>query len=76
MVTVAVDAMGGDSAPADPVIGAFGAVRANPQLKIKLVGIKDILEKYPVIKSSLEEIIKKRVLDRRKAKQNLFSAFT
>ncbi|MBE9532194.1 MAG: cyclic nucleotide-binding domain-containing protein, partial [Proteobacteria bacterium] len=38
--------------------------------------IKDILEKYPVIKSSLEEIIKKRVLDRRKAKQNLFSAFT
>ncbi len=45
MVTVAVDAMGGDSAPADPVIGAFGAVRANPQLKIKLVGIKDVLEK-------------------------------
>lgn len=45
MVTVAVDAMGGDSAPADPVIGAFGAVRVNPRLKIKLVGIKDILEK-------------------------------
>ncbi|MEE9543650.1 MAG: cyclic nucleotide-binding domain-containing protein, partial [Thermodesulfobacteriota bacterium] len=38
--------------------------------------IKDILAKYPDIKESLEGIIKKRVLDRRKAKQNLFSAFT
>ena len=45
MVTVAVDAMGGDSAPVDPVIGAFGAVRVNPQLRIKLVGVRNILER-------------------------------
>ena len=45
MVTFAVDAMGGDSAPADPIIGAFGAARENPDLRIKLVGIQNVLEK-------------------------------
>lgn len=44
MVTVAVDAMGGDSAPADPVAGALAAARADPHVNIKLVGIQSVLE--------------------------------
>lgn len=45
MITVAVDAMGGDSAPIEPVAGACGAARVNPQIRIKLVGDQSVIEK-------------------------------
>ena len=50
MVNVAVDAMGGDNAPAEIVKGAIEAVNANREIKVFLVGreavIKEELAKY------------------------------
>lgn len=44
-VRIAVDAMGGDYAPAEPVQGAVDAVNANPSVFVSLVGQKEIVEK-------------------------------
>jgi glycerol-3-phosphate acyltransferase PlsX len=44
LVRVAVDAMGGDNAPHDIVLGAVQAARADPSLEIRLVGRLDALE--------------------------------
>ena len=43
-IKVAVDAMGGDHAPAEIVKGSIEAVRASTKLKIYLVGRKDAIE--------------------------------
>lgn len=40
-ITVAVDAMGGDNAPAEIVKGVVDAVKANETVNVKLVGIED-----------------------------------
>ncbi len=45
LVKVAVDAMGGDNAPAEIVKGAVEAVNVSDKVKIYLVGKQDILEK-------------------------------
>lgn len=45
MVNVAVDAMGGDNAPAEIVKGAVQAVNENENVKIFLTGRKDDIEK-------------------------------
>ncbi len=45
MVNVAVDAMGGDNAPAEIVKGAVQAVNENDNVKIFLTGRKDDIEK-------------------------------
>ena len=45
LVKVAVDAMGGDYAPEEPVKGAVGAVRADERIFVYLVGKKDLIEK-------------------------------
>jgi glycerol-3-phosphate acyltransferase PlsX len=45
MAVVAVDAMGGDSAPSEPVFGAIAAAQANPRVTIKLVGDESVLER-------------------------------
>ncbi len=44
MVNVAVDVMGGDNAPAEPVKGAVIAVQNNRDIKVFLCGKKDIIE--------------------------------
>lgn len=44
-VKVAVDAMGGDYAPVEPVQGAVDAVNASPDIFVSLVGQKEIIEK-------------------------------
>ncbi len=44
MVTIAVDAMGGDTAPKSEVEGAIRAVRALKQLRTVLVGKQEILK--------------------------------
>ncbi len=50
MITVAVDAMGGDNAPNEIIKGVVDAVNINKNIKVKLVGqeevIKRELEKY------------------------------
>ncbi len=42
---VAVDAMGGDNAPSEIVLGAIDAVKANKQVKVILVGKEDIISR-------------------------------
>ncbi len=44
-INVAVDAMGGDNAPAEIVKGAVQAVQESEKVKIYLAGIQEILEK-------------------------------
>lgn len=58
LVKVAVDAMGGDNAPAEIVKGAVNAVGADPRVKVFLVGkepvIKEELKKYTCDTTRLE----------------------
>src|SRR5258708_1364199 len=44
LVRVAVDAMGGDNAPGEIVLGAVQAAQSDPNLEIRLVGKPDALE--------------------------------
>ena len=48
LVRVAVDAMGGDYAPVEPVKGAVEAVNADERVKVQLVGQVDVIEKEPM----------------------------
>ena len=43
LVRVAVDAMGGDYAPVEPVKGAVEAVNADERVKVQLVGQVDVI---------------------------------
>lgn len=60
MIRVAVDAMGGDYAPAEPVKGAVEAVNAQQNIFVYLVGPKDRLqtelEKYEYPKERIEVV--------------------
>ena len=38
---IAVDAMGGDNAPYERVVGALDAVKGNPDITVVLVGKED-----------------------------------
>lgn len=44
-VRVAVDAMGGDNAPAEIVKGAVAAVKSRKDIQVVLVGIQDVIER-------------------------------
>ena len=44
MVTVALDTMGGDYSPDEIIKGAFGALKKDKDIKIILVGNKEVLE--------------------------------
>lgn len=44
MVNVAVDVMGGDNAPVEPVKGAMIAIEQNKNIKVFLCGRKDVIE--------------------------------
>lgn len=46
MIRVAVDAMGGDFAPKEQVLGAMIAIKNNPDIEIALYGRKEEVEKY------------------------------
>ena len=54
MVTVAVDAMGGDNGPEPIVLGALEALDANENLKVILVGNKEEIQKYLPINKNIE----------------------
>ena len=67
MIKVAVDAMGGDNAPAEMVRGAVGAVTLRQDIKVALVGqqdiIKDELEKCAFGGSQIEIVHAEEVIE-------------
>ncbi len=44
LIRVAVDCMGGDNAPVQPVMGALDALKARDDFQLLLVGQKDVIE--------------------------------
>lgn len=67
MVNVAVDAMGGDNAPAEIIKGAVDAVNANKEIKVFLVGresvIKEELSKYTYDMTQVEIVHASEVIE-------------
>ena len=67
MVRVAVDAMGGDNAPAEMVKGAINAVTLRQDIKVYLVGQQDVvkkeLEKHSYGGSHIEVIHAEEVIE-------------
>ena len=67
MIKVAVDAMGGDNAPAEMVRGAVGAVTLRQDIKVALVGqqdtIKEELEKCAFGGSQIEIVHAEEVIE-------------
>ena len=45
MITVAVDAMGGDNAPSEIVKGAVNALNARQDVKVALVGLPEVINR-------------------------------
>lgn len=66
-VVVALDAMGGDYAPAETVKGAVEAVREHPEIKVILVGkeqeIQDELRKYTYSEDNIDVTNATEVID-------------
>ena len=66
-VTVALDVMGGDNAPTEPVKGAVDAVNARTDIKVLLVGqedvIKEELSKYSYPQSQIEVVHAEEVIE-------------
>lgn len=64
---VALDAMGGDNAPSQMVKGAVDAAGKNTNVKIKLVGIQEVLEKelsqYEYNKEQIEVVNASEVIE-------------
>ena len=67
IVKVALDAMGGDNAPAEPVKGAVEAVNLDSRLKIYICGkepeIRAELEKYKYNTEAIEIVHCSEVID-------------
>ena len=67
MVNVAVDAMGGDNAPAEIVKGAVEAVNADKRVKVFLVGrepvVREELKKYTCDMNRLELIHAEEIIE-------------
>lgn len=67
MIKVAVDAMGGDNAPAEIVKGAVEAVNENSKVKVYLTGISDVIEKelaqYTYNKEQIETVNATEVIE-------------
>ena len=66
-IKVAVDAMGGDNAPAEIVKGAVEAVLESPKVKVYLVGIEDVvcaeLSKYTYPAEQIEVVPASEVIE-------------
>ena len=66
-IKVAVDAMGGDNAPAEIVKGAVEAVLDSPKVKVYLVGIEDVvkteLSKYSYPAEQIEVVPASEVIE-------------
>lgn len=46
MVTVALDAMGGDHAPDEIIQGGLDALQKNPNIRVKMVGVEETIAYY------------------------------
>ena len=66
-VKVAVDAMGGDNAPAETVKGAVEAVNESNKVKVYLVGLEDVLKKelagYTYKKEQIEVVHASEIIE-------------
>ena len=66
-IKVAVDAMGGDYAPQEPVKGVVEALREKPELYVYLVGQEDVLkkelDKYTYPKDRLEVVHASEIIE-------------
>ncbi len=66
-VNVAVDAMGGDNAPAEIVKGAVDAINADSRVKVFLVGqekpVKEELKKYTYPEEQLEVVHAEEIIE-------------
>ncbi len=73
-IKVAVDAMGGDNAPAEIVKGSVQAVLESPKLKIYLVGVEDIvkaeLSQYTYPTEQIEVVAASEVIEMAEAPVN------
>ena len=71
LVRVAVDAVGGDYAPVEPVKGAVEAVNADERVKVQLVGQVDVIEKelqkYTYPKERVEIVPATEIIERTKS---------
>ncbi|MCI9024753.1 MAG: phosphate acyltransferase PlsX [Dorea sp.] len=67
ITNIALDAMGGDNAPAEMVKGAVDAARKEPAMKVFLIGQKEAIEKelakYPPNKKQIEVIHASEVIE-------------
>ena len=67
LVNVAVDAMGGDNAPAEIVKGVIDAVHESSKVKVFLVGkedlIKEELQKYQYDEKQIEIIHAEEIIE-------------
>lgn len=74
MVKVAVDAMGGDYAPQEPVKGAVDAVNAKGNIFVYLVGQKEViqkeLEQYTYPKERIEVVHASEIIETSEAPVN------
>ena len=69
-IKVAVDAMGGDYAPQEPVKGVVEALQEKPELYVYLVGQEDVLkkelDKYTYPKERLEVVHASEIIETRR----------
>ncbi len=67
ITNIALDAMGGDNAPAEIVKGAVEAVEKEPAMKVFLIGIQEAIEKelikYQYNKSQIEVVHASEVIE-------------
>lgn len=67
MVNVAVDAMGGDNAPAEVIKGAIEAVNEDKRIKVFLVGLEDVisqeLQKYSYDPAQVEVVHASEIIE-------------
>jgi glycerol-3-phosphate acyltransferase PlsX len=63
IITIAVDAMGGDRAPAVVLEGVASAVAADPALRVLLVGPEDVVRPFADALPHVEPVIATEVID-------------
>lgn len=67
ITNIALDAMGGDNAPAEMVKGAVDAVQKEPAMKVFLIGREEVIEKelakYQFKKEQIEVIHASEVIE-------------
>lgn len=63
VITLAVDAMGGDFAPAAVCDGVEAAILADPSLRVMLVGAAEIVEPFALVHDRVEAVVTTQVIE-------------